>query len=648
MAVIPLVVYKNDATTFVISGGATAPPAGTTETWTVSSSAPFPDADTASTPPTMFFIGEPDQPGELIEVTGMSGTAWQVTRGAEGTVPVSHSAPFTVVEVVSAGTIAAMMPGGPDDWLNVVLDYGADPAGAVDSTPAFTAAIAEAAATGGTVWVPPGTYAISSGPLIISSGGWRLAGAPGAVLKTTANGLFSLTGSVQQLELDHLTMDVTGGDVFNASHYSRCHFHHLTITQRSAGSAVWNSPALVLALENRWEYISYTLTSTARTVPAWHFVMGGSNDLFNENEFRHIVANNNGPDAAQPQWLVDVNTAGNMYQANTWSDITFENPLGGGIKVLSGQQTTFERIRSWDLSADPSGSLISVGTDPTSGVGPAGTSIRDCGRSFGPVSGANGVDIRLDAGALDTLIENYYQQLSGPEQVYIDLGGSQGTVIIGPPANLVLQGTSDASWTQVGGPAPVTYTDAAGHTYTLQQGAAGPEATDQNLIAWSCDPEPLGNGSSPAAGQLQLIRVIVRQAKTITNILAHVTVAGSGLTAAENFAALFDSAGHELGVTADQSAAWASTGLKTMPLAGGPVAVAAGIAYYVVLLANGTTTPQFLRGGGVAGMANVINAGLTSALPRYATNGSALTAVPSSITMSANTLSAVGYWAAVS
>jgi hypothetical protein len=112
------------------------------------------------------------------------------------------------------------------------------------------------------------------------------------------------------------------------------------------------------------------------------------------------------------------------------------------------------------------------------------------------------------------------------------------------------------------------------------------------FAAWSEDPALCYIGA-PAftAGILVLRAVLVPLATTITNVVVNVTNAGAGLTTGQNFAGLWQG-GARLGVTADQSTNWQTTGLKITPLAGGPVAVAPGLAY-VGAWVNGTTKPQF-------------------------------------------------------
>lgn len=102
--------FANDAATTVASGGTDAPAGGTGESWTVTSSASFPAASSTANPPSQFHVADPAAPSEVIAVTNVASTTWTVTRGAESTIPVTHSAGFTVVQVVTAGDYTAMYP----------------------------------------------------------------------------------------------------------------------------------------------------------------------------------------------------------------------------------------------------------------------------------------------------------------------------------------------------------------------------------------------------------------------------------------------------------------------------------------------------------------------------------------------------------
>lgn len=77
------------------------------DTWTVSTSAPFPDAQTGLT---QFHVcdTDPTASSEIILVTNVTGNTWSVTRGAEGTTPVSHQPGFTVTQVLTAGWLTGV------------------------------------------------------------------------------------------------------------------------------------------------------------------------------------------------------------------------------------------------------------------------------------------------------------------------------------------------------------------------------------------------------------------------------------------------------------------------------------------------------------------------------------------------------------
>jgi len=100
---------SNRAMTTVSSGGTDAPSSGTSESWTVATSAGFPTPASGATPPTVFHIADPAAPSEMITVTAISGTTWTVTRGAESTTPVTHTAGFTVYQVVTTGGLGGFL-----------------------------------------------------------------------------------------------------------------------------------------------------------------------------------------------------------------------------------------------------------------------------------------------------------------------------------------------------------------------------------------------------------------------------------------------------------------------------------------------------------------------------------------------------------
>jgi hypothetical protein len=172
-------------------------------------------------------------------------------------------------------------------------------------------------------------------------------------------------------------------------------------------------------------------------------------------------------------------------------------------------------------------------------------------------------------------------------------------------------------------------------------------AADQGLIAWNYDMPATASGGTAAlatAGTMYVMAVPLRAAASVTNILTEMVAGGSVLTSGQCFAALYQgAAGALLGVTADQSTPWASTGVKTMAIVGGPVAAAAGI-LYVALWFNGTTGPAPFKTGSSSSTVNIT---LAAASSRFGTaNTSITTTAPGTL----GTISAAsnGYWVALS
>ena len=146
----------NQATAIVTSGGTDAPASGTQETWTVASSAMF---GAAVSGVSQFHVADPNAPTETIAVTVVSGTTWTVTRGAESTIPVSHTGGFTVYQVTTAGLLALLATLGVPAFN--VKAFGATGNGtyAYDGATTATSAVLTSSAlvpfTGSrTAWVP--------------------------------------------------------------------------------------------------------------------------------------------------------------------------------------------------------------------------------------------------------------------------------------------------------------------------------------------------------------------------------------------------------------------------------------------------------------------------------------------------------------
>jgi hypothetical protein len=170
----------------------------------------------------------------------------------------------------------------------------------------------------------------------------------------------------------------------------------------------------------------------------------------------------------------------------------------------------------------------------------------------------------------------------------------------------------------------------------------GPAEQWAGLKAAAFDPRLPINATGPTAGVISLIEVFVPESFTCSKIhLAIVTTAG--VTLANSFAGLYDDQGNLIGVSADQSSSWQSTGAKEISLVT-PVAVQGGRRYYVaILVGSAVTMATFARGGNVA----TTNAGAPAPF-RASTTGSGLTALPASISLAGVAASLPAIWAGLS
>lgn len=170
-------------------------------------------------------------------------------------------------------------------------------------------------------------------------------------------------------------------------------------------------------------------------------------------------------------------------------------------------------------------------------------------------------------------------------------------------------------------------------------------APDSGLVAWAFDiVGATANSLLTTAGTLYLVRMHVPVACSVTNVLIQITTAGATLTASQCFAGLWNSAGTQIGITANQATLWQTAGLQTMALAGGPFTIPAGD-YLVGFYYNGTTAPTLSRGQNSGGTPGVVNLG--SSTLRFSTANTGLTTTPPA-PLGAQTGTNLSFWAGIS
>lgn len=166
-------------------------------------------------------------------------------------------------------------------------------------------------------------------------------------------------------------------------------------------------------------------------------------------------------------------------------------------------------------------------------------------------------------------------------------------------------------------------------------------AEDSGLIASNFDHWMTDTAAIATAGTIYLQRILIRRAKTVSNVKISITAAAVTVTANQNFVAIVDASGNILASSAAGAidALITGTGEITLPLST-PVKLSKGT-YYVALLFNATTPPTIHRTG--LTNAPMLNMGTSAANFRAAINGTLATALPASFNLANNT-AGVSYW----
>jgi len=333
-----------------------------------------------------------------------------------------------------------------------------------------------------------------------------------------------------------------------------------------------------------------------------------------------------------------VTSAGARY--NQFRNISVEHPNGGIIHVESLTGTLIEGVVCWD-PVNFASPLFWIDLNSAPGApAPQHTTIRHSGRLSGAENGTP--DIKLHPSAVQTLIDMYGAESAG-EAPILDLGGSAQVMLIGLPPSYTLLNAAGASFADFNGGA------------WLPQSSPQPE--DLGLAAWSYDPAvasgtgtKMGTTGTAGAGVLQLIKIPLRAAKTITNVRLYLSAAGSGLTSNQNYVGVYSASGALFATSGGQASKWNNgpAGIVDAALQGGPFTVGgpgSGGFIWVAILWNGTTAPTFLRTGNLD--PGCANGTLSAAQSRYGSVLSGLTSLPASVTPSSITQLACELWAAI-
>ncbi|MGR4878308.1 hypothetical protein ACIPUC_02575 [Streptomyces sp. LARHCF249] len=174
-------------------------------------------------------------------------------------------------------------------------------------------------------------------------------------------------------------------------------------------------------------------------------------------------------------------------------------------------------------------------------------------------------------------------------------------------------------------------------------GYEGPRPQDQNLLAWTGDPNDAGHVTAQSAagvgGRITLVRIVLREEVTWSNIWLGLAGLDPNAQLANCYLGVYDAKGTLLAATPDISPQLMTEPIaKPLPLAK-PFTAPPGT-YFIALLLNGTWATNALTlkstGAGIS-----VNAGLTPPQLRYSTILTGQTSLPASVNLAEQSTSTI-------
>ncbi|MER6317187.1 hypothetical protein ABT237_26000 [Streptomyces sp. NPDC001581] len=191
---------------------------------------------------------------------------------------------------------------------------------------------------------------------------------------------------------------------------------------------------------------------------------------------------------------------------------------------------------------------------------------------------------------------------------------------------------------QSSGPGPVTGSGAGSGG-----GFEGPRPQDQNLLAWTGDPNDAGHVTAQSAagvgGRITLVRIVLREQITWSNIWLGLAGIDPNAQLANCHLGVYDATGKLVAATPDISPQLMTDAIAK-PLALGKPFTAAPGTYFIALLLNGNWATNALTlkstGAGIS-----VNAGLTPPSLRYSTLLTGQTSLPAAVNLAEQSTSTI-------
>lgn len=563
-----------------------------------------------------------------------------------------------------------------------VATYGATGDGATDDTAAIQAALAAVPATGGLVYIPAGTYLISSSLTIPNKTHIHGAGMGATVLKKTASFAMLKFWGTATGPANHLTfagardLYLDGGNftgtMIDMVYCTRLDFYNIHCVA---------NPDITIDTVEVWDSRFYNVSCNlcgSTTNPAVRIGssraasgFGLSTDSSNQLMFFGLLIETWKAGAIK----LNPGTGGVLLHQIYFFGMKIESTTVRGVAIdISGTTRDIHMDDVWVyMGAFDSG--FSTAQNAISVHGDRNINIRGVFMSnSGVATIANGFDVFNAGSYIDQVYGNFTTAPTGA--LVAVTGGSNYTighaVIVGPgtlftgdmtaspvmtrPVRSVAGTVSDASFLAppLVGTSAIDVTNnrfyvktaAATWHYTALPdsfpplGQATPAA--HGLTSWAFDPAICTGSQLLTNGTVYVVKMHVSNATTITKLYWQINAVATTPTAGQNEIGIYDSLGAKLASTNVDSVVL-STGLIVTTISS--LALVPNTYYWVGMVFNAATAPTLGKGTSTGG--GLVNAGLSGATLRFATAATAQTVLPSSFTPSALTAANIPLWAAI-
>jgi hypothetical protein len=257
-------------------------------------------------------------------------------------------------------------------------------------------------------------------------------------------------------EIDHLTLDATGGHIFTGFNLHQSSFHHLTLIQRSGGYSIGTlgvsgTGLSTTVFDSITQHVYPDPVSDARSVPAWLLLDGtggGKNlDVITFRNVTTIAHANAGGAFDNTQYIFDIGCTvagtGGLADRITFSQCDFGVCLGGGIRLRSVQgvlidQPGFGNMYNQGTPSHSIGnSLIYIGQYSGAAISKDVTVTGYVRENSGTITFGSYSDIEVDAATTGTTIITPGHTGTGTGLI-INLNGSAGAQVISPQPDVTI------------------------------------------------------------------------------------------------------------------------------------------------------------------------------------------------------------------